>query len=426
MKFLKLWISIACLCLFVPVFAQSDTIHLTLQDAEKLFLQNNLSLIAEKYNIDINKAAIKQAKIWDNPNFTVASNIYDGTKIPFNHSKNDLNGGQIDMQWSQLFKIGKQRKKLSTLLTDNADISEQQFNDLLNSLRYALHTDFYAVAGLVQNRKLYEYELSALQPLLVGMDMQLQMGNISVKDNIRIKALEYNIKSDLAENEKQLADLESQLHELTHSSVDTFIYPVMKFDSIPNVSEGNLVLDSLVEIAKQNRPDFKVAELQATLQQHNLSYQKSLAVPDLTVGLEYDKENSCSRNYLGFNVSVPLPIFNRNQVNVQLAKIGIEQQKAQNNVLEAKIRNDIFEALQQLSLSIKMENSQSKDFKSQYDNMLDKMVDSYKQKQLNLVEFIDFLDAYKETKETMNHQIDEIRKSIEDLNFACGTSILEN
>ena len=47
--------------------AAQDTLSITIQDAEKIFLQNNLSLLAAKYNIDANRALIRQAKLWDNP-----------------------------------------------------------------------------------------------------------------------------------------------------------------------------------------------------------------------------------------------------------------------------------------------------------------------------------------------------------------------
>ena len=42
---------------------------MTVQDAEKQFLQKPF-FNCRKYNIDINKAAIKQAKIWDNPDLS--------------------------------------------------------------------------------------------------------------------------------------------------------------------------------------------------------------------------------------------------------------------------------------------------------------------------------------------------------------------
>ena len=167
-KNLKTFLSLCTIIVlvsFCTISKAQDTLKMTVQDAEKQFLQKNLSLIAEKYNIDINKAAIKQAKIWDNPDLSFASNIYDGNKYPFYHAKSNY-GGQFDVSWTQLFKVAKQRKKLTDLLTDNALIAEQQFNDVMNSLRYTLKTDLYTVVGLLETQKMYKAQLDALQPLV--------------------------------------------------------------------------------------------------------------------------------------------------------------------------------------------------------------------------------------------------------------------
>ena len=47
------------------LFGQSSNITLT--DCETLFQKNNLDLLAEQYNISASKAAVIQAKIWDQP-----------------------------------------------------------------------------------------------------------------------------------------------------------------------------------------------------------------------------------------------------------------------------------------------------------------------------------------------------------------------
>ena len=68
------------------VKAQSpDSVQITLADAEHLFLQKNLSLLAQQYNIDISKALVQQAKYWDNPVLNTDQNIYDGKF--FRHNK---------------------------------------------------------------------------------------------------------------------------------------------------------------------------------------------------------------------------------------------------------------------------------------------------------------------------------------------------
>src|SRR5579863_2147781 len=61
-----------------------DTLHLTLQDAEKMMLEKNLDLIANHYNIDIAHAQTISAKLWDNPGLSYSQNILNPTtKIPF-------------------------------------------------------------------------------------------------------------------------------------------------------------------------------------------------------------------------------------------------------------------------------------------------------------------------------------------------------
>src|SRR5258708_19671931 len=50
---------------------KKDTLRLTLPQAEKAFLDSNLLLLAQKYNIDAQKALIIQAKLWPNPNLSL-------------------------------------------------------------------------------------------------------------------------------------------------------------------------------------------------------------------------------------------------------------------------------------------------------------------------------------------------------------------
>ncbi|HEV3412296.1 MAG TPA: hypothetical protein VG101_07450, partial [Puia sp.] len=58
----------------ISTFAQprQDTLPLTLQQAEKIFLDSNFQLLAQRYNIDVQRALILQAKLWPNPNLSIA------------------------------------------------------------------------------------------------------------------------------------------------------------------------------------------------------------------------------------------------------------------------------------------------------------------------------------------------------------------
>src|SRR5690349_23046906 len=104
----------------------NDTLKLSLPDAEKLFLQKNLALLSQQYNIDINQALIQQAKYWDNPVLSTDQNIYDGKW--FRHTTIDGQPyGQIYVQLQQVIKTAGKRNKLITLAKDQALSAQQQF-----------------------------------------------------------------------------------------------------------------------------------------------------------------------------------------------------------------------------------------------------------------------------------------------------------
>ena len=53
------------------------------------------------------------------------------------------------------------------------------------------------------------------------------------------------------------------------------------------------------------------------------------------------------------------------------------------------------------------------------------MFKSYQDRQLSLLEFIDFMDAYKDTKLKLVEQHNNLLKSIEDMNYAVGNDIVK-
>ena len=55
----------------------TTTETLTLKEAEQRFLERNLSLIAERYNIDMAQAQVLQARLFENPVISLEQNVYN-------------------------------------------------------------------------------------------------------------------------------------------------------------------------------------------------------------------------------------------------------------------------------------------------------------------------------------------------------------
>ncbi|MDB4924871.1 TolC family protein [Mucilaginibacter sp.] len=402
--------------------AQTDTLSLNFQDAEKQFLANNLSLLAQKYNIEASKALIAQAKLWDNPVLSTDQNIHDGSSKKFFYHNSNLGQGQVFVQLSQVFTTAGKRGKQVQVAKDNAQVQQAAFNDLMRNLHYNLQLDFSQLANLMDQAKVYQMEISSAANLVNGIQKSFDAGNTSMKDLIRLKALLFGLQNDRIDNSRQINDLQTELKTLLGAKETTYITPVINNQASQSIG---LDIPALIEQAKANRADYLSNQYQLNAATHDLAYQKALAVPDITLGVSYDKNSSYAPNYYGLQIGLPLPFFNRNQGNIKSATYNIKSQESTLKDNELRLKNEVVSAAKQYQLTQELFSTQQAEFNEQYDKLFNNMLKSFKERQIGLIEFIDFFDTYKDTKLKILQQQYNLQKAIADLNFATGTTIIK-
>lgn len=401
----------------------SDSLRLSIPAAENIFLKNNLQLLAEKYNIDINQAFTEQAKLWDNPLLVTDQNIYDG-KFFRHTTENGVQYGEIYVQVQQLIRTAGKIKKQTRLANDNTLSAKAQFEDLLRNLRYILSTDMNDLAQLQNTATVYSTEIGTMQSLVKGMDEMLRVGDISQKENIRVKALLFSLQNELSENMRRQVDLEKELAILLHLNDNSWVMAVAE-ESFDSMLISGLKPGLLRDSAIQFRPDLNLAKTAIQYQAHNISYQKSLASPDLNVGAEYDKLNSYVPNYWGLYLALPLPLFNRNQGNIKAAKLAFQQTDINYQQVQNQVSRDVSSAWQKLVNATGMLNADNNQLQSNYDTLMKNMIDSYRKRQVSLIEFIDFFEAYKDTRVKEWQLITNQRNAAAELNFAVNRSVIQ-
>lgn len=90
---------------------------------------------------------------------------------------------------------------------------------MLRTLRYVLQNDLLEVNHLLKIKKVFVKEIEEVNKLVKGMDLQLQIGNVSVKDNLRIKALLFSLQNELVSADAQLIPLQSEIKLLLNNKV---------------------------------------------------------------------------------------------------------------------------------------------------------------------------------------------------------------
>jgi len=405
----------------LSVWAQphQDTLRLSLPEAEKMFLDSNLQLLAQRYNIDANKALVIQARLWPNPNFSVGHTLYSGALNQFFPTgRND----ETTLALSQTILLAGKRNKQVQLALANVKLTEYQFFDLLRTLKYTLRTDFFHIYYLRQSAKVYDEEIKALSHIVAAFSEQQGKGYISEKEVIRIKAQLYTFTSEYSDLINQVNDVESELRLILQVRPTFFIEPVTDSAAIGKLDPSQYPLNALMDSAYHNRTDLQIARANRSINQLNYNYQKSLAVPDLSLSLGYDEAGSFLYNYYGVGASIDLPFFNRNQGNIRSAKAQIAGSEVTQRSVQATVEENVAASLQKAFAQQKLYQTIDPKFYSDFDRLLHEVVSNYQKRNISILEFLDFYDSYKQNTLQLNTiQFNRV-SAFEDINYYTGTN----
>jgi len=398
-----------------------DTLHISIQDAEKQFIDKNLSLLAERYNIDAARAQVIQAKLYPNPNINLAGNIYNPDRKKWADVSNKTGEYAIGVQ--QLILLAGKRNKQVKMAETSTQIAEQRFFDLLRTLRYTLRSDFYQAYFFQSSINAYSVQVSTLEKLVSTYDELQKKGIVTLKDAVRIKSLLYSLKAERTSLQNQFNDVEAEMQLLLQNN-HTWYVPDADTNIIVKTPVQDLKLQVLLDSAYANRYDLKLAQSNLLLNQQNLQLQKANAVPDLTLGAQFDKRGSFVENASFLTVGMDLPFFNRNQGNIKAAKISIDQSKVLVQQQSQVVENEVQTAFTKALNTDKMLSSVDPGFRNDFEKLLKSVTENFTKRNLSLLEFTDFYDSYKENILQINQVMNDRMQAIETLNFAVGKPLI--
>lgn len=400
--------------------AQQVAGTLTLKEAEQRFLERNLSLIAEQYNIDMAQAQVLQAKLFENPVISLEQNVY-----------NRLNGkyfdfgkeGEAVVEIEQVIHLVGQRNKQVRLEKINKEIAEYQFEEVMRTLRQELNEKFVEVYFLSKSIAIYEKEVNSLQVLLGGMKIQQEKGNISLMEISRLESMLFSLRKEKNERENDLLTTRGELNLLLNLPEDTQVQLSLDEEVLQQLDLSQLSFADLKAIINE-RPDQKIARSTVNASRANLKLQKSMAFPEFSVKGNYDRVGNFINDYFAIGVSLSVPIFNRNQGNIKAARFSIQQAGVQQEYAANRADMELFTAYTSLEKATQLYQSTNMDLERNFEKLITGVNENFTRKNISLLEFIDYYDSYKETC----IQLYEIKKNVflamENLNTVVGQNVL--
>ena len=417
--FLSLSLSLAAITGVAQAPIQ-DTLKADLFHAEKMFLDSNLQLLAQRYNIDANEALVLQAKLWPNPNFSVGHTLYSAQlRQFFPTGYNDETTFELDQE---ILLAGKRNKQIK-LAQANVTLTRYQFFDLLRTLKYTLRTDFFNIYYLQESAKAYSGEINALTKIVNAYAVAQGKGYISEKDLVRIRAQLYSFVSEYNDLINQINDTESELRLVLQVKPTVYIDPTPDSAAVDSLDPNKYPLTTLIDSAYHNRTDLNIAKTNTLINQLNYNYQKALAIPDLTLSLNYDEDGGYDYGYYGIGASIDLPFFNRNQGNIKSVKASIANTLALQRSTQATVDENVSRSLQKAYAQNKLYLSIDAKFSGDFQRLANEVLANYQKRNLGLLDFLDFYDSYKQNVLQVNSIKYNRIQAFEDLNFYTGTNL---
>ncbi len=147
---------------------------------------------------------------------------------------------------------------------------------------------------------------------------------------------------------------------------------------------------------------------------------------DYSVGAQYHQQYGpvlCCGQSMGFFLQVPIPVFNRNQGEIERARRENEQLGKRVTSLEAQINNEVQTAYDQYQTSRTLVENIEATMLKQARDVRDITEYSYRRGEASLVEFLDAQRAFNDTMQTYNEARGEYARNLYLLESVSGKGV---
>jgi cobalt-zinc-cadmium efflux system outer membrane protein len=405
-----------------PAHAQRDQFQpVTLQQAVAEAIDKNLNVLAEKYNVPVAQARIITARLRPNPILSI-----DGDHLnllpPRYNSENMAGPPEYGIRTDFVFERGAKRQRRIDVAEAAVSTAQLQFLNTVRSVVLEVQTAYVELLQAKADLALAEETLEVFHQTVQINTSRVRRGDLAEVELIRTQVAELQFENTVAQARLRVETGRSRLQVLLGR---------LRTDKLPDATgelrRDDLVLsvDALRERAFASRPDYLALRRDAARSLAELRLQLAQGKVDYSLGTEYRRQQGLAGtgNSLGFFFSSNLPVFNRNQGEIQRARQEQSQAEARIRALQATIDNEVETAyLQYRTARESLHRVEG--------TMLTKATDvrqiterAYRRGGVTFLDFLDAQKAYIDTVQLRNTAMADFAKSLYTIDAATGSSL---
>jgi cobalt-zinc-cadmium efflux system outer membrane protein len=397
---------------------------LTIAQAVDEAVRHNLTLIAQRANLSVADTQMLTARLRPNPVASFGADHLDLLGTGFD----DVNNGgppEVALRVDLPIERGAKRERRIDLASASKALAEAQFADAVRTLRADVTLACIDVLAARATRTLVADNLRAFEDLARVNRARVAAGSLAPVESTRSEVARLQFRSTAVRAELELATALARVRTLIGRSATD---PIDLADNLRVAEPAAGVPDvaAVQQLALATRPDLRSLQLGQARSVADLRLQESLGVIDYTVGAEYRRQQGIAgrSNSLGFFVSAPIPILNRNQGEIARADAEHDQLSRQTAAVRSQILSDVDIAYREYTTNRDLVTAIEHDLIQPATSARDISTYTYRAGGSSLLELLDAQRAFNDTMQSYLDAQAGLRRAVAHLAAAVGTEVM--
>jgi len=392
---------------------------ITLDQAIQLAIANNPNLKASRTQVDQNQAQEITANLRPNPTLSGDSQfvpIFNPSQ--FNSDTLDTLT-QFDIGVGYLFERGGKRKHRLQAARDATAVTRAQVADAERTLTFNVAQEFINALLAKSNLDFASMDLDGFQQTVNISQERYKAGDISEGDLLRIRLQLLTFQTDVAQARVAKAQALISLRQLLGYASVPRDYDVAGDLQYEPLKAG---LDDLQAKALTERADLRAARQGITAAQSQIELARANAKQDLTASMNFSHVSGAGS--ASWFLSIPLPIFDRNQGEIKRTMFAAEQSNFTATSTEEGVMTDVRNAWEAATSNQEVVGLYTSGYLKQAQDSREITSYAYKGGAATLLDLLDAERSYRSVQLGYRQALANYMLSLEQLRQAVGTRSL--
>ena len=387
--------------------AQDRLTQLTREEAIRIALERNATLRAKQLELQSTQANETTAALWPNPTATFLAEQFGSQGQP-----------QYTFSVGQPIETGGKRARRIESARAATRVTGYELEDVRRQIIFQTKKAFNDALVAQATTMLARENLATLEELERIQQLRVERGDISQLELTRIQIQRFAFERDAADAALATQAAKISLRSLIGAEIlpDAFgVVGVLSFRDIP------ITREDLYRLAVMNRPDLRAAQASFEKAQADVKLAHANAWWDVTPLLEYQRIQN--DNTIGFGISVPIRVFDRNQGEIARTKAEVQRSSAVSRAAGLQALAEVDTAMSTAMTEREKVRQLREEYLPKARQARDTVEFAYRRGGLSVLDFLEAQRAYRETALAEIQALGNYEGALNQLESAVGGSL---